>query len=338
MKDYKKIVITNLPAFYKIRLFNEVNRKIPLLVLFTGHSSDGRNADFYQGNIEFDYINLRKGFFCNLWLLICLLRKSPYEELILSGWDNIYMWLSLLLSSKRKNAVIIESSIHESQITGIKGKIKRIFLKRCSKVYVPGKSNADLVNSLEFSGEIIKTKGCGIFNYISQPMYKPHKKVHRFIYVGRLAEVKNLNFLISIFNELPELMLDVVGFGPLEDELKKIAASNIVFYGAVDNTKLPFLYQNADVFILASRSETWGIVVEEALNNGLPVVVSDKVGCAEELVNDTNGIIFKSNDALSLKDAINKITNIDYYNNLRLNISKLDFGTIEKKQVECYIK
>ena len=291
---YSKIVITNLPAFYKIRLFNEINKTVPLLVLFSGHGPEERNKDFFKGTIEFDYINLDKGFIKNFSLLRKLLKKDYFKELILSGWDNVYMWLPLLFSPKRKNSVMVESSIHESQVTGIKGIIKKLFVKRCSKAYVPGKSNADLVQSLGFDGTIIKTKGCGIFNFITQPPYKAREKVQRFIYVGRLAEVKNLKFLISVFNELPDLTLDIVGYGPLEKELKAMAANNIIFHGAVDNTVLPSRYGESDVFILASRSETWGIVVEEALNNGLPVVVSDKVGCAEEMVNESNGLIFKS--------------------------------------------
>ena len=71
-----KIIITNLPAFYKIRLFNEVNKKIKILVLFTGHAADGRNTDFYKGNLEFEHIFLNKGFIGNCRILINLLCKN----------------------------------------------------------------------------------------------------------------------------------------------------------------------------------------------------------------------------------------------------------------------
>lgn len=337
MKKYKKIIITNLPAFYKIRLFNEINKIIPIFVFFTGHASDGRNSDFYKGIMEFDHMNLDRGFVRNCRILSNALHEKSVIELILSGWDNIYMWIPLLFFSKRKTSVIVESSSHESQVKGLKGFVKRLFVKQCSKVYVPGKSNADLVKSLGFKDKIVKTKGCGIFNYIEQPKYEARGKVQRFIYVGRLAEVKNLKFLISVFNDFPDLTLDIVGFGPLEKELKAMAGLNINFQGAVDNIALPSHYNKADVFILPSRSETWGIVVEEALNNGLPVIVSDMVGCAEELVNESNGLIFKSDDANSLKEAIKKISDIDFYNRLRFNISKLDFDRIEAEQVGCYI-
>lgn len=333
----RKIIITNLPAFYKIRLFNEINKTIPLLVLFTGHGPEERNKDFFKGVIEFNYLNLDKSFFENLLILGRSLTIKNLEEIIFSGWDNIYMWLFLLFSTKNKNSIIVESSIHESQVDGFKGFMKRMFLKRCSKAYVPGKSNADLVKSLGFKGKIIKTLGCGIFNYVNQPEYQKRHKVQRFIYVGRLAEVKNLHFLINVFNEFSNLTLDIVGFGPLEKELKMLAGPNIIFHGAVDNEALPSYYAAADVFILASKSEPWGIVVEEALNNGLPVIVSDKVGCAEELVNKTNGLVFKSDNTESLKEAIKKISDIEFYNRLRFNISKLDFEKIEKEQVECYL-
>ena len=67
----------------------------------------------------------------------------------------------------------------------------------------------------------------------------------------------------------------MVGFGRIEAQLKAAAGKNIKFIGAVDNKDLPAVYRANDVFVLPSVSETWGLVVEEALNNGLPVLLSD---------------------------------------------------------------
>lgn len=337
MRKYSKIIITNLPAFYKINLFNEIDKNTKILVLFTGHGSDGRNADFYNGKIYFDYINLSHGLLLNLFIIVKNLLIRPFDELILSGWDSIYMWIALLFSHKNKNSVIIESSIHESNINGLKGFLKRIFLRRCIKVYVPGKSNASLIKLLRFRGEIVVTKGVGIFNFISQPPFSARSKVIDYIFVGRLIEVKNLHFLINVFNRHSELKLHIVGFGILEKELKNIANENIIFHGAVKNEDLVRYYKDADVFILPSKSETWGLVVEEALNNGLPVIVSNKVGCAEEIVNDKNGLVFTFNDSDSLNSAIDKMSDVKFYNTLRRNISNMNFFNIEKEQVECYL-
>lgn len=63
-----------------------------------------------------------------------------------------------------------------------------------------------------------------------------------------------------------------------------MAKDNIRFLGHVPNDSLPEIYERHDVFILPSRYEPWGLVVEEALFRGLPVIASDKVGSAADMV------------------------------------------------------
>ncbi|MCD8181744.1 MAG: glycosyltransferase family 4 protein, partial [Bacteroides sp.] len=182
----------------------------------------------------------------------------------------------------------------------------------------------------------IKTDN-SVLNYVNQPPYVQRDKVENFLYVGRLVDVKNLIYLINVFNKLPSLTLRIVGFGPLEGRLKHLAKSNIIFEGAVNNDKLSSYYQQNDVFILPSYSEPWGLVVEEALNNGMPVIVSNRVGCNRDLVTSERGLVFDINEYNSLENAINRITEIDFYNHLRKNISKMNFGDRTAKQVNLYI-
>ena len=123
----------------------------------------------------------------------------------------------------------------------------------------------------------------------------------------------------------------------MKEELKSIANKNISFLGAIDNKNLAQYYQNADVFILPSKSEPWGLVVEEALNNGTPVIVSDKVGCHYDLVTATTGLVFKSENIESLQEQISKICSINFYNNLRRGISQLDFLKRAQNQVKAFV-
>ena len=335
---YHIIYITNLPAFYKVNLFNRIASNRNLLVIFTHQSSLQRNDDFYLGAREFDYITISsKTFPEKLFFILKLLLQTKYQNLIIGGWDQVILWIAAFISPKRKNALIIESSIHESITNGSKGFFKRIFLSRISKAFVSGKSNSDLVKALGFKDEIIITKGVGIFNIKKQPVFSPKEIVRNFIYVGRLSKEKNLTFLIETFNQLPELNLNIVGFGPEEAFLKSKAKDNIYFLGAIPNLELYKIYQANDVFVLPSISEPWGLVVEEALNNGLPVIVSDHVGCAEEIINDANGLIFKISKPESLLNAIFKMTDIDFYNSLQQNVSKMDFFKIAEEQVNCYL-
>lgn len=336
---WDKVFVTNLLSFYKKNLYNQLSVQRKILVIVTGDDAETRNADFFKGDIKFEYIRYKyNNIFYRIVFTLFLLTKLQYKEIILGGWDSIPFWLFALLSSKSKNSVVIESSYIESVTNGFKGLIKRIFIYRIrNKAYVSGVSQQKLAENLKCRAKIIKTKGVGVFNYIKQPEYVPREKVKNFLFVGRLVEVKNLEILIKVFNELKEYTLYIAGFGKLEAHLKSIANDNIVFLGAIDNDKLPEVYQNNDVFILPSKSETWGLVVEEALNNGMPVIVSDRVGCASEIVNEKNGLIFKWDSEIDLRDKIMKIAQIDFYNQLRNNISKMAFEKIEKDQVDCYI-
>jgi glycosyltransferase involved in cell wall biosynthesis len=101
---------------------------------------------------------------------------------------------------------------------------------------------------------------------------------------------------------------------------------------------LTVYYSENDVLILPSLSEPWGLVVEEALNNGLPVIISEKVGCMSEIiVHDYNGIIFSLSEPDNLQKAILRMANVNYYNTLRMNISQMDFEKAAEQQVNTYL-
>jgi glycosyltransferase involved in cell wall biosynthesis len=336
--EYDKIFITSLPAFYKVNLYNKISEKSHIIVIFTEDKTVVRNSDFLNESKKFEYISIANFTDLNKFLyLINFIKENKYKELVIVGWKSLPYWTLVMSSPKRKNSFVIESSINESTTTNIKGFVKRLFMLRISKVYASGNSQKALTDELGFKGQTILTKGVGVFNYVEQYPFIERKQVKNYIYVGRLSREKNLIFLIETFNKLPQLTLNIIGYGPQETELKSIAKTNTIFHGAIDNKKLFHYYQNNDVFILPSISEPWGLVIEEALNNGLPVIVSNKIGCAEEIVNESNGLMFQFDSEDSLLKVIDKISNIDFYNKLRLNISELDFELIEQQQINCYL-
>lgn len=334
---YNKIFITSSPSFYKNRLFTEISKRIKILVIYTGAAYHERNADFYRGEQKFPNITLPNGIYKQIKVINSIINNNEFEEIVYGGWDTIITWYTIFRIKKKKNSCIFESSINESDIRGKKGILKKIFLSRLIKAYPSGILQAQLLKSLKFSGSIIQYGGCGLLNYQDQPKFVKRKEVRNFLYVGRLIPVKNLKLLIDIFNELPQLKLTIIGFGPLEQELKQLAGTNIEFKGAIDNLELPAYYKSADVFVLPSYSEPWGLVVEEALNNGTPVIVSDHVGCHKDLVTSETGIVFKSNEKQSLKEAIIKISEIDFYNELREGVSRLNFYERANRQINSFL-
>lgn len=157
-----------------------------------------------------------------------------------------------------------------------------------------------------------------------------------FLFAGKLEPKKNPMLLLNAFLELnnPKAHLIFVGNGILENVLKTISGhselvsesnyhtevkleklkqvhpynnnnnSTIHFLDFQNQSVMPTVYRLGNVFVLPSQGpgETWGLAVNEAMACGLPVIVSDKVGCAVDLVeNGKNGYIFKSEDINDLK-------------------------------------
>ena len=131
------------------------------------------------------------------------------------------------------------------------------------------------------------------------------------LFVGKFIEKKRPMDLLKAYKKLKnlkteklknEITLVFVGSGQLEKHLRKYVKENnlqdIHFIGFKNQTELPEYYAMADIFVLPSGAgETWGLVVNESMCFGLPVIVSDLVGCGSDLVKQgENGYIFQLGD------------------------------------------
>jgi len=129
------------------------------------------------------------------------------------------------------------------------------------------------------------------------------------LYCGKLVAVKDPQLLLAGFAALRRggtpAVLVVVGDGPLRGELQDYTRAHAVpdvhFLGFKNQSELPELYAAADALVLPSRRETFGVVVIEALHAGVPVIASDGVGCAEDLVlAEQTGLQFPRGDVAAL--------------------------------------
>lgn len=339
-KEYDFVYTSTYPAFYKTLLFNElVHQGKKVLAIYYKEDKRGqRGKDFFSYTPLFQTITLKGNSLSKLLQLLRLLLCVKIHQLIIGGWSPFFSFILAFLSPRRRNACIVESSLYESPTQGIRAWIKKLYLRRIKTVYSAGSSGKKLVQKLGFKGTIKPMYGCGILNYLPQPKFQERNAVRKFLCISRLIEEKNLSLLISVFNRFPQLQLTIIGKGPLKEQLQAMAKNHIEFKDYVPNTQISQYYQDADVFILPSKSETWGLVIEEALNNGTPVIVSDRVGCREDLVTENTGLVFTFDNEKSLSDAIEKITQIDFYNQLREKISHLDFIHKGQRLVQLFLE
>ena len=142
-----------------------------------------------------------------------------------------------------------------------------------------------------------------------------------FLYVGRFSPEKNLIGLIQAYRRYRVeksgvWSLTMVGDGPQGEEIKRHARRmglhNIRFLGYRQIEELPFCYVESTALILPSLSESWGLVVNEAMACGLPVMVSDRCGCAPDLVEDgRNGYTFDPCNVDEIADRMATLASLD---------------------------
>ena len=133
------------------------------------------------------------------------------------------------------------------------------------------------------------------------------------LFASKLQERKHCDHLLEAYLQLAatgiEAYLLIVGDGEmrasLEQRVRESGLSGVVFAGFRNQSELPRLFDLSTVFVLPSRHEAWGLITNEAMAAGLPVIVSDDVGCAADLIRDgENGFVFPVGDIAALRDAL----------------------------------
>jgi glycosyltransferase involved in cell wall biosynthesis len=135
------------------------------------------------------------------------------------------------------------------------------------------------------------------------------------LYSGKLIEKKNPLDLLKAFQQLnyKKAVLFYLGDGPLrgqiEYEVKIHQIENVIISGFINQSEIGNIYNMADVFVMCSGiGETWGLSVNEAMNFGLPIIVSETCGSAHDLVvNGINGYTFKQGSVEELTTYLDRI-------------------------------
>jgi glycosyltransferase involved in cell wall biosynthesis len=143
------------------------------------------------------------------------------------------------------------------------------------------------------------------------------------LFIGRLSWEKNLPTLFEAMRllqmEVPQESrpcLLIGGEGPLSTEMRAMAAErageDVRFLGFTQQSRLPALFDVSDALVLPSRIEPWGMVVNEAMNAGLPLILSDRVGSGDDLLrHGENGVVFETMNPRSLADAAANLDGFD---------------------------
>lgn len=255
-------------------------------------------------------------------ILWCRLDRRNYDQVHLAGWGHPLLLGALLLAALRRVPVTIESDTHVvSAGSGWKDALKRLaypLLFRIPRVFLPGGSpQAAYLRAFGVaSSRIVIAQMTSDVAAIDRHIRGRGAKRSgdgpvRFLYLGRLEPRKGVADLLQAFGRLRkdgiQAELLVAGGGSLDGMVARAAATDsaIRCLGHLSEDRVWEAYAQADVFVLPSRIEPWGLVVNEAMAAGLPVIVTDRVGCAADLVeNGVTGIIVPGENVDALEGAM----------------------------------
>jgi glycosyltransferase involved in cell wall biosynthesis len=168
----------------------------------------------------------------------------------------------------------------------------------------------DAVDNDYFSSNSLRARG------EDAQLRAQHGLPERYILcVSRLVPRKNIRTLLKAYAESREegVQLVVIGYGPEKQSLDQFAASlnissSVKFIESVANSAMPLYYALAETFVLLSLQDQWGLAVNEALACGLPVIVSERCGCVDEIVRDgDNGFIVDPTNVPQIANRLNRI-------------------------------
>ena len=257
------------------------------------------------------------------------LYKNPVDLVIMPGYNRAEYWSMLVtcMLLGRKRAVFCDSTTADRARVAWREIAKRWFFRSCDGFFCYGIRSKEYLMSYGVDESKISYR-C---QAAALPMgYDPDAVVRyyeahgggsaaapRYLYVGRLSREKGLEDLFNAFCELlkikPQARLDLVGSGPLTESLKGRVAEmglqqSVSFLGTKGMEEISSMLMSSTALILPSHSEPWGLVVNEALSYGCPVVVSDACGCVPDLVlNGRTGYSFDMGDVRQLTESMLQI-------------------------------
>lgn len=301
------------PANYTQDLIENVYQKLGISYSFLNSNSAATNDNTIVASAKhlFDENSV--------WQNIVFLWNCSKENdlVIINGYNHlsfIIMWLFSIVNSCK---IGIESDTPYRHKTGIKGMVKKIYLN----FIFSNKQIVGLPGGTGLHRDLFLKYGMPDSRIFFLPMMVDNTKYFKtidntllnsidmvkFIFVGRLIPEKNIQLLIKSFQTIlkqhKNIELNLIGDGEGKAELKAMIAMTpqIKLLGKKFDFDLMQAYEVAHIMILPSCLESWGLVINEAMAAGLPVVCSSAVGASHDLVLKPNtGWVFKNNDEREL--------------------------------------
>jgi glycosyltransferase involved in cell wall biosynthesis len=356
-KQKALVFYTYLPP-WRIDVFNEMATYFDMTIIFLNSDGEGfvYNREVLAQKLISKYIFWNKGFKIGTKAfrigILSFINQYKPEVVFSHEYSPTSLLLSLFLRLgivRFKLIVTTSDNVEMSQkVSGLKRFARSFVLTKATGIVVYSKPvkawyerefkhlKVEICPNIQ-NPQSILTHAYGL-SLISKN-YKDQYALHDLkviLFVGRLVKVKGLDLLISAISKVENqsFKLILVGEGKEKENLRMQAmelglADKVIFAGHFNDVELYAWYTVANFFILPSRFEPFGAVVNEALILGCPVIASRYIGALEYIEDEVNGLVFDPLDEKEFLAAINygldKFNKIGYSGNDLMRLSFFDY-------------
>ena len=334
----KVLWLTNIPSPYRVKFFNELGKYCDLTVLFEKSASSERDESWKNiNNQNFKAIYL-KGKSIGVAEAFCpsvtKFLKKGYDHIVVTNYSDLTgIWAILYLKVKKVPYEIEGDGAFPGTGRGIKEKIKRFLLRGAVRYFSSAALHDEYYKRYGIKQEkIVRYPFTSVYekDVLEKPLSNEEKKDLRdrlsiteeyiVLAVGQFIYRKGYDILLKAFQSLNNSFgLYIIG-GNATEEYYKLADGkrNIHFIKFLLPAELSLYYRAADVFVHPTREDIWGLVVNEAMANGLPVITTNKCIAGLEMIKPNTGIIIDSDDVKGLCNAISESKNNSLLNGVKI--------------------
>jgi glycosyltransferase involved in cell wall biosynthesis len=329
------LVLSEIPTPYRLPIYRRLgeSRQIELELVFLAETEPDRPWQFGSELADLPHrvlpgyspaIRTRRNTFVYEINpgIIRLLRSKPWDVIVIGGYAVLAEQVAIAYARVRRIPYVLHSESHlrkprRKAVSAAKAALLPRVVRRAAAGLATGSAAARYLEHYGLPPDRIRVvpNTIDVQSYASRSTHARSQAQeirddmnlpeHYILYVGRLVEAKGLLDLVDALDALGAGAPKVVaaGEGPLASALE--VSGHFRLLGFQPRDRLIDLYALADAFVLPSRDEPWGVVVNEALACGTPVIATDAVGAAEDLITDgVNGRIVPVGDTAALARAL----------------------------------